>query len=184
MLRSVIFAALMSGTVLATGAALAQSPSTQSPAAQSALPGGATSLRETFEDWQVACVTQNNAKRCALGQEQFGQNRQRVLAIELVPGDNNSLSGTLVMPFGLLFEPGITMQLDDKPFGKPLRVRTCVPAGCIVPLQFDTATSNALKGGATLKLTATPSESTTPVNFAISLKGFSSGLNRTVALAK
>lgn len=182
MFRSVLFAALTSGTVLVSGTVFAQAPA--APAQQGALPGGATSLRETFDDWQVACVSQGTGKRCALGQEQFGQNRQRVLAIEVTPGDNNSLNGTLVMPFGLLFDPGITMQLDDKPFGKPLRIRTCVPAGCLVPLQFDAATSNALRAGSTLKLSAMPSESTTPVNFSISLKGFPAGLTRTVALAK
>lgn len=129
-------------------------------------------------------MTQGSAKRCALSQEQFGQNRQRVLALELVPGEKDSLNGTLVMPFGLLFEPAITMQLDDKPFGKPQRMRTCVPAGCIVPLQFDAAAANALRGGAVLKLTATASENNTPVNFSVSLKGFQAGLSRTAALAK
>ena len=163
---------------------MAQAPQASQTPAPATLPGGANSLREAFEDWQVACVTQGNVKRCALGQEQFGQNRQRVLAIELVPGDNNSLTGTLVMPFGLLFDPGVTMQIDDKPFGKPLKMRTCLPAGCLVPLQFDTAAANALRAGAVLKLTATPSDSTTPVNFSISLKGFPAGLTRTVALAK
>lgn len=164
-------------TALLPGAAFAQTP-------PSTLPGGATSLRETFEDWQVACVAQAGARRCALSQEHLNQNRQRVLAIELIPAGSSTLTGTLVMPFGLLFEPGVTLHLDDKPLGKPLRMRTCLPIGCIVPVQFDGTTVNALRVGAVLKLIAMPSEGSTPVTFSISLKGLAAGLNRTAALAK
>lgn len=32
----------------------------------SPLPGGASSLSESYQDWQVTCSSQGNAKRCAM----------------------------------------------------------------------------------------------------------------------
>jgi invasion protein IalB len=154
------------------------------PAPQASLPGGATSLQETFQDWQVNCAVQAIGKRCTLSQQQFGQNRQRLLAIELAPGDGANVTGTLVLPFGLLLEAGVTPQIDDKPTGKPLRFRTCLPAGCVVPLQFDGATASALRAGTALKFIATPSESNEALTFSISLKGLPAALSRTAALMK
>jgi len=49
----------------------------------SSLPGGASSLRETYQDWQVACVMRTNTKTCGLSQMQTQQNGQRVLAHRL-----------------------------------------------------------------------------------------------------
>ena len=160
----------------------AEFASAQSP--PSTFPGGASSLRETFQDWQVSCVAEANTKRCSLSQEQVGQNRQRLLAIELAPGDGNGLTGTLILPFGLLFEPPINMQVDDKPVGKPLRIRTCVPTGCIVPLRLEGAVTNTMRAGSSLKITAMPSESGDPITFSISLKGFPAAINRTTLLTR
>jgi len=168
------------GLVLALQLSQAQAARAQT----ASLPGGATSLQETFQDWQVACAVRANGKRCALSQQQFGQNRQRLLAIELMPGDGASIIGTLVLPFGLLLEAGVTTQIDDKPAGKPLRFRTCLPAGCVVPLQFDGAAAAALRAGTTLKFIATPSERNEPMAFSISLKGFPAALSRTAVLGK
>ncbi|MDB5540853.1 MAG: invasion associated locus family protein, partial [Devosia sp.] len=170
------FVALMSGSAALQGV-WGQAPS-------ATLPGGATSLREAFDDWQVTCTAQGATKRCALSQEQVDQNRQRVLAIELIPAENNTLTGTLVMPFGLVLDSGITVQLDDKPLGKPLRFRTCLPAGCILPLQLDAATTNALRAGTSLKLSGLPNDGNKPITFSISLKGFPGALSRTAALLK
>jgi len=47
------------------------------------LPGGASSLQETFGDWRVACWVTDASRNCALSQQQARQNGQRVLAIEL-----------------------------------------------------------------------------------------------------
>ena len=34
------------------------------------LPGGASSLRETYQDWTVQCQVVNNVKQCAISQQQ------------------------------------------------------------------------------------------------------------------
>jgi invasion protein IalB len=149
------------------------------------LPGGATSLSENYGDWRVTCaMTQNGApaKVCVLAQQQAaGQSGQRLLAVEMRPRDAN-LEGMLVMPFGLALEQGLTLQVDDGPV-LPLRFRTCLPGGCIVDLRFDAKTLSLLRKAATLKIKAV-ADGGRESQLTVSLKGFSSALDRTIALAK
>jgi len=149
----------------------------------STLPGGASSLNETYRDWRVACVQQGTAKRCVMSQVQAQQNGQRVLAIELNAPSANTVSGTLVMPFGLALDSGVAFQIDDKPAMQPIRFRTCVPGGCLVNVSFDAATLVALRAGAALKIKAmADGGASTP--FSISLQGFGTALDRVAALAR
>jgi invasion protein IalB len=151
------------------------------------LPGGASSLRESHGDWMVSCAVQEqagrNVKSCALSQEQTnGNSRQRVLAIELKP-ENTGVAGILILPFGLALDHGATFQVDDSPAGPPQKFRTCIPAGCLVPVSFDARTLAALRKGNQLKVkTVADGGKETP--FTISLKGFPSAFDRTAALAK
>ncbi len=154
------------------------------PAVPSNLPGGASSLQETYEDWQVACVQRGEGKFCSMSQQQAQQGGQRILAIEINKIDAGKTEGVLALPFGLALDSGVTLQVDEKPAGKPLRFRTCIPAGCLVPVSFDAAMVTALRGGTALKLAAAASENDQPVNFSISLKGFGAALDRTAALVK
>lgn len=151
------------------------------------LPGGASSLRENHGDWVVNCAVQpqggKNVKSCALSQEQAdGNTRQRVLAIELKPGDNNA-QGMLVMPFGLALDQGVAFQIDEGGFSPVQKFRTCLPAGCLVPVTFDARTLTALRKGTALKIKAT-ADGGKETPFTISLKGFPGAYDRTVALAK
>jgi len=149
----------------------------------SGLPGGASSLNETFGDWRVGCVLQGSVKRCALSQVQAQQNGQRVLAIELSPPVGNIVTGTLVMPFGLALDSGVTFQIDEKPAMQPIRFRTCVPAGCLVNVSFDAATLVSLRSGTALKIKAT-ADGGAAAPFSISLQGFATALDRVAALAR
>ncbi|MDB5599529.1 MAG: invasion-like protein [Xanthobacteraceae bacterium] len=161
--------------------------STLAHAQDATLPGGASSLRESHGDWVVNCAVQaqngRNVKSCALSQEQTDNNtRQRVLGIELRPGDN-SVQGILVMPFGLALEQGIAFQIDDGAFSPAQKFRTCLPAGCLVPVSFDARTLAALRKGTQLKIKAV-ADGGKETPFTISLKGFPGAYDRTVALAK
>lgn len=149
----------------------------------SALPGGASSLDETYKDWRVACVQQGAIKRCALSQQQVQQSGQRVLAIELNAPYGNTVAGTLLLPFGLALDSGITFQIDDKPAMPPIRFRTYVPAGCLVNISFDAPTLVALRAGAVLKIKAT-ADGGAAAPFSISLQGFGTALDRVAALAR
>lgn len=147
------------------------------------LPGGASSLNETYRDWRVACAQQGTAKQCAMSQAQAQQNGQRVLAIELAAPVGNLISGTLVLPFGLALDSGVTFQIDEKPAMAPVRFRTCVPAGCLVTLSFDAPTIVALRAGTALKIKAT-ADGGAVAPFSISLQGFGTALDRLAALSR
>lgn len=151
--------------------------------AASSLPGGASSLNETYQDWSVACAQDRSAKRCVLSQVQAQQNGQRLLAIELNAPSANSVSGTLVLPFGLALEPGVTFQIDDKPAMQPMHFHTCVPVGCLVSATFDTPTLVALRAGAALKVKAVAAGGAA-APFSISLQGFGTALDRVETLAR
>jgi len=149
----------------------------------SSLPGGASSLSETYKDWRVACIQQGTAKRCAMSQIQTQQNNQRILAIELNALNGNAVSGTLVLPFGLALESGAMLQIDDKPAMQPLRFRTCLPDGCLLPVTFDAATLVTLRSGTALKVKAAADGGAAAL-FSISLQGFATALDRVGALAR
>ncbi|MBN8944668.1 MAG: invasion associated locus B family protein [Rhizobiales bacterium] len=152
-------------------------------AAAPSLPGGASSLQEAHGDWVVGCAVQGNAKRCGLTQEQTNQQtRQRVLAMELtLAGDR--IEGVLLLPFGLVLDQGVVLQIDELPQGQALRFRTCLPAGCVVPVSFDARQTAALRAGTALKAKVLPEGGQATV-LTISLKGLGSGLDRSAALAR
>lgn len=147
------------------------------------LPGGASSLQETYQDWQVACRIVNGARLCVVSQQQTQQNGQRVLAIELAAPSGNTVSGTLVLPFGLALNSGVTFQIDDKPAMQPMRFRTCLPAGCLVSVMFDAPKLAALRSGTSLKVKAV-ADGGAAMPFSISLQGFAAALDRVAALSK
>lgn len=149
----------------------------QAAPSTTSLPGGASALNETYQDWLVSCATRDSAKRCALSQNQVQQNGQRVLAIELNSPVADVVEAILVLPFGLALEQGVTLSIDDQPLPLALRFRTCLPAGCIAPVSFDLSTLKALKAGAVLGV-ATVADGNQPQLFSISLKGFAAALDR------
>ncbi len=169
-----LFASLAVASLTAFPAQAQQAP---------ALPGGATSLQEAYQDWRVACQVADNAKRCALLQQQNQQNGQRVLAIELNAPAGNTVTGTLALPLGLALDAGVTFQIDDKPAMTPMRLRTCVPAGCLVNVSFDASTVTALRAGTALKIKATV-DGGAALPLSISLRGFGTALDRVAALSR
>lgn len=150
--------------------------------AQAALPNGASSLQETYQDWRVACTAEAQATQCNLSQEQRQQDGRRILAIEIAPAGSGGANGTLVLPFGLQLDAGVTLMVDDKPIGKAFRFSTCLQAGCIVPLALDGTTARTLRSGETLKVNATVHGSGASLSFSISLKGLAAGIDRMATL--
>lgn len=147
------------------------------------LPGGATSLSETHGDWTVRCGTVDQVVSCEAFQEQISsQNQQRVLAISFDSADA-VLTGVLVLPFGLLLANGAVLQIDDKPASEVQSFQTCLPAGCLVPLQIEADWIGALRTGTTLGVGA-QSVSGQEATFSISLTGLSSALDRIADLVE
>lgn len=157
--------------------------------AASELPGGASSLRETYGDWTLNCgvVPAKDgtpaAVACNLSQEQVDNNKRRVIALGLNPGSDGSAKGNFIMPFGLALDKGIVLQIDAGAPTKPNPFRTCLPAGCLVPVTWADATVKALAGGTALKVTATTDDGQ-PLALSVSLKGFGAGYARAVDLEK
>lgn len=149
------------------------------------LPGGASSLRETHEDWAVGCTVQAGTaptKICSLSQEQVdGRTQQRVLAIEVRPSSAGAARVILILPFGLNLQKGITLQIDDAEVSAMKPFRTCLPADCLVDAEMDDATVMALRRGNALKVN-TVADGGKEISFAISLKGFQGAFERAVEL--
>lgn len=167
-----------------SGAAIAALVAFAMPAfaqeAASTLPGGASSLQETYQDWSLACQGTPQTV-CVLTQQQVQQNGQRVLAIELGMNGEGALSGNLVLPFGLLLDAGVTLQIDEGETQAPLRFSTCLPAGCLVSLEFDAEEIAALRAGTALKVNVQGMDASETV-LSISLKGLSAAIDRLAAL--
>jgi invasion protein IalB len=163
--------------------AYAETAATPSPS----LPGGATSLSETHQDWTVNCrvVSQSGKSRraCTLSQQQMdSKSRQRLLSIEIAPS-HAGIRGLLVLPFGLALKPGVKVQIDTASTALPLSFRTCLPLGCLVDVAIDGKQLVAWRAGTALKV-ATVADGGQPTSFSISLKGFAEALDRTVELLK
>ncbi len=151
--------------------------------AQAQFPAGAQTVSETYQDWQMICTQAQEAKRCAVSQQQTdSRSNQRVLAMELHP-DGDKAEGLLVMPFGLVLDKGVALKIGDADLGPALRFRTCLPQGCIVPLIFDAKALAALRKASALAVNAV-NNTDQPAALSISLKGFGPALDRAAALAR
>jgi len=152
-----------------------------SPSSAPTFPGGATSVQESYSDWQVSCAISGEAKVCSMIQQQTNRETgQRVLAIELRKTEAG-MGGALMLPFGILLESGVTLQIDGGAAGDNLRFRTCVPNGCLVPLDFGSEFVSALVRGGQLNI-ATVAEGGNDITFSVSLRGFSAASSRIAEL--
>lgn len=147
--------------------------------AAAALPNGASAINEVYGDWTVDCRITDGQKLCLLTQTQ-GDSRtnQRVFAIELRAPKDGKAEGTILMPFGVKLENGAVLKLDDKDLGQGLRFSTCVPSGCLLPISFPTAATDAMKAGKTLTAAALNLSSGEIISFNIVLNGFGPALER------
>jgi invasion protein IalB len=155
------------------------------PAAPAAAPAAPVpSVNETFQNWRVLCMAQASEKqRCAMSQGQVQKSGQRLLAMELGAPSGGAMAGVLVLPFGLALYPGVLLQIDGKPVGQALGFKTCLPVGCVVPLNFDAATLAALGSGAALQVKA-KADGGEEAAFSIPLQGFAGALDRLAALSR
>ncbi|MFQ0815915.1 invasion protein [Brucella anthropi] len=153
-------------------------------AAAASLPGGASTLTETYQDWTIACQAQKETTNCTMSQAQnSSQTGQRVLTVELRNMAGGKTEGVLLMPFGLDLAKGASLKIDQSE-APALRYSTCLPQGCLAPLSFDAKEVAKLKTAGNLNITATALSPSQPVAFKVSLKGFGSALDRIAALTK
>ena len=150
------------------------------------LPNGASSLTETYGLWTVTCAVQNNEKVCAMIRQEVNGQNQPVLSMNVSSSADGNVSGVLVIPFGVLVSKPVTLQVDDTKVVVSTSVRTCMPAGCIVPIAFDKNTVAAIRSGKQLNMKATSAANGEPVldNLYVQLDGFGAALDRLDGLKK
>jgi invasion protein IalB len=168
-LRQSALAAALAAVIAATAAA----------GSARALPGNATSLREVHGDWIVSCVNREEKNHCAMSQIQADpKTRKRVVSLELRLTGAGGAKGAFVMPFGLALSRGIAFKIDTNGDALALPFATCLPAGCLVPLTADRALLEGLKAGDVMTVTAAAFDTGQPLDFSLSLNGFSAALKR------
>lgn len=153
--------------------------------ANGAFPNGASAVSESYGDWAMNCTLRDGRKSCSLVHQQVdNRSNQRVVAVEINVRAADRAEGNVIVPFGLLFEPGVTIQLDDGAPSAPFKVRTCVPGGCTVPVTFEAKVLDAIRRATTLKINGAAADTEKPVSFSVPLKGFAPAYARAVALSK
>jgi invasion protein IalB len=168
-------AALAAAGVAAAPASAAEQPGQ--------LPGGAQSVTETYQDWQMVCGQSQNAKQCAIAQQQTdSKSGQRILGVELRP-QGDKVEGIVLLPFGVTLDKGVALRIGEAELGPALRFKTCLPGGCIAPVNLDAKALAALRKSTALTVSAY-GDGDQPIAFTVSLKGFGSALDRATALAR
>ncbi|QEU30609.1 invasion associated locus B family protein [Pseudomonas luteola] len=171
--------ALAFSTMLLTGAGLSTTVQAQTAPGDAQ---GKPTATETYGDWSVICRNvPEEGKVCAMSQVINNKDGQRMLAIELRPG-KEGLGGFMVLPFGVAVTKGVRLQVDDQDT-RTVDFHTCLPVGCIAPLEFDNTQLKALRKGKALNVTATIATGG-EAHGPLSLKGFTKAAERTRALMK
>lgn len=137
-----------------------------------ALPGGASSVQETYGSWTINCRQQPAGRVCSMSQQQSDpQSGQRQLAIEFSTVAGDRANGVLLLPFGLALADGVQLAVGS---ANPVRlpISTCLPVGCIARLSLEQASVQALRQASEARVTG-KSDGGGEVRFSVSLDGFS-----------
>lgn len=152
--------------------------------AASVWPVGASSVSESYGDWTMSCTRQDDKALCVVVQSQGdSKTGRRKFGIELqAPRDGRS-DGTVLMPFGLAIEPGVTFKLDEQTLGKGAPYIACNSEGCIVPISFPSLALEGMRSSKTLTVTGQKSGASEPASITVPLEGFPQAFARAVALS-
>lgn len=152
-------------------------------------PDGASTVTESYGDWTMTCIRPADKVACVVAQSQGdAKTGRRQFGIELKAPHEGHADGTVVMPFGLAIEPGITFKLDDQTLGKGAPYTSCTGEGCLVAISFPTLATDAMRNAKVLTVTGTKatgsasSSTGSPAAITVPLAGFPQALDRAVAL--
>jgi invasion protein IalB len=148
-------------------------------------PAGATTVSESYGDWTMTCVRPSEKAACVVAQSQGdSKTGRRKFGIELKRPQDGYAEGVVVMPFGLAIEPGITFKLDDQVLGKGAPYTSCTGEGCLVPISFPMAATDAMRTAKTLTVTGRKAGGSAAgdvgeaATIAVPLVGFSQAFDR------
>lgn len=176
------------GVVAVLGIGVPMLTQAQTP---SGTPSSASAMKEMHGDWAVTCADrvqgQTHAKACVVSQTQIDpKTHERVVTLEVAPALSSSgeSAATVLMPFGLVLDRGVVLQIDNAAVGAPARFQTCLPVGCVVQLRLDGKTLSMLRNGTYIKLIAVAATDGKRMLFTIPLRGLGAAVDRAMALAK
>lgn len=178
-------AALFLGAVcvITAGSTTAMAKGEAQPAAHK-LPGGASSLNETYQDWQVMCQQSSGAARCAAVQQEFSnQTHQRILNVQLSPSGNGHTTGVIMAPLGVALAKGVSLKADGKSVGETVGFTACVSDGCIAPLSLSQSQLNTLQSSKKIEVNLA-SLTGQKIVLPLSSKGLGDAVSRVNALLR
>jgi invasion protein IalB len=130
------------------------------------------------QPWKVRCSSEEASKaeqkrgKCEVFQQLIVQETKKRFAEFAIgfPEGQKEARGIMILPLGVLLEPGVEMQIDDQqPF--KFKVRYCEPGGCAAFLSLNDSVLNMLKNGKVAKVSLQSAQGKT-LSFDLSLKGF------------
>lgn len=135
---------------------------------------------EAFQDWQLVCSGEAAGRHCVIAQQQLDKpGGQQLLAIQLMT-EKGGLKGALILPFGIALRQGATLQPDGQTASAPIAFETCLPAGCLLPLDLDPQAVTRWQGAPSIVVRVNSASGGT-VQFALSMKGFREAYARLVS---
>lgn len=151
--------------------------------AATSLPNGASSLSESYQAWSLSCATIKGANRCAVQQQVWNvKPRQRLLSISFQP-EGMQMRGTALVPFGVDLSKGFTILADGSPAGEVFPFSTCLPEGCIVPLDLSAVTLKKMEKAEKLEISINAIGGR-EMKFPLSPKGLEEAMKRATSLTK
>lgn len=133
--------------------------------------------RETFGDWDMACVkTETGDDPCSMLQmlnADDGYPMAEVSMFRIEQEGGQAVAGaTIIAPLETLLPQGITIAIDGAP-GKRYNFTFCNPVGCVAQIGITQADVDAMKKGKEAKLSIRPAQAPDQlIELQLSLKGF------------
>lgn len=132
-----------------------------------------------MEPWKIRCSSEDAQKaedkrgKCEVFQQLVvNETKQRFAEFAIgFPEGQKEARGIMILPLGILLEPGVEMQIDDQQSFK-FKIRYCEPNGCAAFLSLNDSVLGMLRNGKTAKVSLQSAQGKT-LSFEMSLKGFS-----------
>lgn len=141
---------------------------------------GVPSLRATYGDWEVRCVTDTD---CVMTQlhRRSQQTADAVFTVikpqKLSNDDGQAIEAfaEIVVPLGVYLPGGLGLKVDDQP-AKAAPFERCIEEGCVVRAPISPAMLSNLKAGATANIVIFGGPER-PVSIPMSLTGFTAAFD-------
>ncbi|QHI95018.1 hypothetical protein GT348_00645 [Aristophania vespae] len=147
------------------------------------LPNGASSINESYQNWHLICQNTKSGVKCNILQEILeGQTHQLFFRIEFKPAESQT-HGVMIAPFGLNLTDGITIATEGESVGDVYPFNTCLPVGCLAPLDLDEGQFSSFLKSKKVKVSFTTLKGKL-LKFQLPISGLDEALNRARVLTK